>query len=608
MSYPNISIIDKILNKLEIPKKSLIEFIRDDIYLPNGPYAGDKYDFSIQPVFKLIFEEMERKKYRKFAIMAPAQTGKTFSFIIISLLYQLFIENEPSIIFAVPNRAIGNDIQKRLIKTMELSPFLKKYIPISGRGSEGGYSERMEFLNGSIMYFLTGNGNDKTRSSISARVVYLTEPDGYDNAAEGGQESDKITQILLRTNAYADNARFYFDCTPSDSKGRIYREFLDGTQSEIAIQCQMCKDHFIPDESSLIYPKDAESKSEIINNIFVKCPNCGYLHNNNERYKSVCNGKLIHKVPDSDNLSIHLNCVHNCLTSLNFIGEQLYDISKRPDTKNAQQLYNQGYWGLPYDDTSQKSNVELLKDFDFNNTINDDLPINRITSNYENIVLTIDVGKHLFYYAVSGFDNTSNKMHIINYGEMETNYQTIQDEYKAFDLCISQIITLTNIDYIDENNVSHKIDYGGIDTGYNTKIMYGLCKNFSLLPLKGYSQIGRYGIKYRQPDNTTTNIKHRGNEYYISNVDNKNTMLFNLNASYYKEKLQDLVCTNNFTVYSESSANHNRLYKHISSERKILDKNNIEKWVKVYDSNHLLDCLGYALCINEYIKETKDLT
>ncbi len=536
--------------------------------------------------------------------MAPAQTGKTFTCLLIPLFYYLFIKNEKSIIFAVPNRTIGNDIQKRILTAMKISPYLRQYIPKSGKGSEGGYSERIEFINGSILYFVTSNGNDKARSSISARVIFLTETDGYDSASEGGQESDRISQILLRSNAFGDNARIYYDCSPSNKKGRIYQEFIKGTQTEIEIECQLCKEYYIPDDKCLIYPTDAENVNDIYGNVFVKCPKCGYMHNEKERIKSVNNHRLKHNNPESKNFSVHLNCIHNLLVSLDFIAEKIYEISKRPDTKNAQQLLNQAYWGIPYDDISQKSQLEMMEDFNFDNSINDDLPINRISSNYSNITCSIDVGKHLFYYSVCGYDNISNKMHVINYGEIETNYNTIQDEYKAFDLTLSQIKSLTDIDYIDENNTSHRILFYGADTGYNTKIMYDLCKKHNILSLKGYSEIkNRYNMKYKNPDNTTENIIHRGNQYHISKVDNKTSYLFHLNASYYKEKLHDYILSNNFSVYSESALSHNRLYKHISSERKILDRNNNEKWVKVYESNHLLDCLAYSILLNEYIKE-----
>jgi hypothetical protein len=103
-------------------------------------------------------------------------------------------------------------------------------LPDSGRGSRSDeIKDSVTFKNGATLKVMSGGGGDAKRSGYTARVVAMTEVDKMDRAGEASRETSKIGQLEARTDAFADDAITYMECTVSYEEGRIWQEYIHGT-------------------------------------------------------------------------------------------------------------------------------------------------------------------------------------------------------------------------------------------------------------------------------------------------------------------------------------------------------------------------------------------
>ena len=119
---------------------------------------------------------------------------------------------------------------------------------------------------------MTAGGGDKSRSGYTARVVCMTETDGFDTQAATSTEASKIAQIEARQRAYDDNKIIYKECTVTTKTGHAWSRYTAGTASRLMLPCPYCDSFEVYEREHLVGWKSATTDVEAAENSFFHCP------------------------------------------------------------------------------------------------------------------------------------------------------------------------------------------------------------------------------------------------------------------------------------------------------------------------------------------------
>ena len=213
----------------------MLDWAQSTIVVPDGPLKGTLFDADTQPFTRLFFTEVDSGRWDRIVALGPTQTGKSLSCYVIPVCHHLFAIGE-TVIAGVPTGDMSDDKwQADFLPVIESSPELRKLLPVTGQGSRAGrVRTRVKFRNGATLRFMSGGGNDKTRAGFTARVLAVTEVDGLDRPGATSREADKLKQLEARQRAFlASGIRTYLECTVSSTAGRIWQEYIGGSESRI---------------------------------------------------------------------------------------------------------------------------------------------------------------------------------------------------------------------------------------------------------------------------------------------------------------------------------------------------------------------------------------
>lgn len=261
--------------------------------IPEGRYQGSLWQPEFQPFAYHLLHLMDTLPYRRFAVTGCVQSGKTLVALVFNLCWHLF-ELRQSVIFMVPEL---NMAEKKYTDEIEpvinASPFLRRMaygsaqrfsVP-KGSGSRGGFSNTIRFANGCRLEFMGATGNDSRRSSSTAQVVFKTEVDRYDTAAESSREAAAAQTVEDRTASFDDSAYIYEECTMTTVDGRINQQVRKGTDHSVHYPCPHCGHLVRPRRADFVGVEGCNTIIEAKKNGGFKCPrtNCSAEINQAER-------------------------------------------------------------------------------------------------------------------------------------------------------------------------------------------------------------------------------------------------------------------------------------------------------------------------------------
>ena len=400
------------------------QFAEDEIVVPNGPHANEPFRLSTQPYSRLFYDEIDSGLYNEIIVTGPSQTGKTLQFFVIPLLYHLFEIGE-SVIGAVPDYDMVQDKFEQDIEPVLRLTRYWRYMPAVGRGSKGGRAAKVRFKNGVELRWMTAGGGDKSRSGYTARVVCMTETDGFDTQAATSTEASKIAQIEARQRAYDDNKIIYKECTVTTKTGHTWSRYTAGTASRLMLPCPYCDSFEVYEREHLVGWKSATTDVEAAENSFFHCPACGEQLSEADRHLANRNAKLVHKnqeivdgqivgdAPKTRTLGLRWSAANNLLVKAGTVGVDEFEAARSIDEDDAQRKLCQFVWATPYvpieDDNEDDITAESLA--------------RRVSgllrSQYpegSKIALGIDVNKPVLHWTATALQ-VDGPGHIIDYGK-----------------------------------------------------------------------------------------------------------------------------------------------------------------------------------------------
>jgi hypothetical protein len=180
-----------------------------------------------------------------------------------------------------------------------------------------------------------------------------------DEAGGSSRETDKVSQIEARGNAFGDRARFYMECTVSTEEGRTWRELKDGTDSAASTCPVRTAGWVTPERKHLVGWHEAATSSKRGS----RRPLLPEMRRRLERGRSdrrqpraeagsqgpaiERDGTIVGMLPKTLTLGFRFTAANNLLVSMARVAEEEWSAPRRTDPDLAEKKLRQFYWTLP---------------------------------------------------------------------------------------------------------------------------------------------------------------------------------------------------------------------------------------------------------------------
>ena len=395
-----------------MPYRDIISWAQQNIDFSDDVSAErNKLDFNLYPYQIPILKQWqnEKKVIKTIVVVAPEQTGKTNMFAVGELYNMVYSPCQSLIVYPTDELAIATN-QTKFLPLMKHIPVLKQELqkPKSYR------SDCYKFSN--LISYYQGGGSKIV--SKSCKIVIMDEVD----AVMPPPNTDPVADLKKRTRSYNSSICFLIS-TPTVSTGRIWKNFLKGSQGYWTLRCKGCGEltmrscdiHNLQFESD--YDQQIEERIVRPNSIKLICPKCGHEHTEADKNWMNVHGDYVHLVPERliDAPSFQIGALASQLPSLNWtkIATAQLEAGKRADL-DAQINFDNSFRGLPYKRRQiVKQDLDKLKQHQYQN-MNQMLKQEDIQFVY----VTADTMDDYFRYGVFASDVHDN-IHVIKIGELK---------------------------------------------------------------------------------------------------------------------------------------------------------------------------------------------
>jgi phage terminase large subunit GpA-like protein len=592
-----------------ITQRSITQFAEQEIIIPNGPFSGQYFNVQTQPFVRLYFGAIESRKYQRFAVVGPTQSGKTLCASVIPTLYQLF-ECADDVVFGAPTIDLAKDKW-----TKDFAPVIRhtRYahlMPTKGTGARGGTPTGINFLNGASLRFMTGGSSDKGVAGYTARVIAITEVDGMDDAMSTSREADRISQLEVRGDAFGLSKRVYLECTASIPDGRIWREYKEGSHCVIEKPCPYCGAWVTPEREHIRGWRDCASERAVVDAAYFVCPACDHPLTATDRVdmNHACRARVDNH--DSLTFSFSWNAFDNLFWTPGEVGLDEWRAAHRPEHErdNAEKVQHQFKWAMPYE--SKIDDLEEVIELNLADAVY--VYKRGVVPEWADILtFGADVHAKLLYWSLVAW-KLDGTCHVADYGKIENPHKDHGQE-EAVRLGLVDLNTLAQTSW-PQNNKSQpkKLNGGLVDARWLPDVVVGVVAP-PLFPVQGFSAFAnfkKFRGRYSKPKLTNDIVKQIGDGWHKERrKTEKGTRYvgFVVDSDDAKSFVHRRLATPQgqpgaMTFFQNTEPDgHKEFLDHLTSERQVLKKG-IIIWVEAVDpvtgqkrtQNHWLDCMGYA--------------
>jgi phage terminase large subunit GpA-like protein len=598
------------------PYRSMRQFAEQEIFLPDGPYQGQRFRCSRQPAHGLFFDAVDSGQWFRYACTGPQQSGKTLAFVVVPILYHLFERNQ-TVLFGLPSMDMANDKWKLDIKPAIEASQYARYLPRKGAGSHGGTPELIQLSNGSNLKFITGGGGDEKRAGITGPVLVVTEVSHLDETGVNSDEATKLKQMEGRVRAFraSGQARIYLESTVTTEHGRMWQEWQQGTAGEVVFPCHSCGDYIAPGRDSLIGWQDATTEAEAEEKTRWACPSCGILFGDSTRLQQLQSARLRHRgqiilpdgtvtgeMPQTKTMGFRYSAPTNTFMTAGIVGADEWRGAREVDPDNAEKELLQWTWALPAQ--PKQKDVEPL---DYKAVMRRQSQYRRglIPSGCTRISAGVDCrSQQLDWFVVA--QHESGQPYCIDYG-----YETVQREMTDLPAALRQAIrelqTKFDTGWECENGGQKSVDIVLIDAGWETDSVREAAHPHQLWnTAKGFGYKQHSGAVYHAPKDRSKYTLAIGEGWhdvaFTTGMGYRRE--YQNNADHWKRRVhQALSCPADSRAalllpFTEKTDGRAEVAKQLTAEREQVvfevGKGRVQKWVQTFSRNHLLDAAYLA--------------
>lgn len=602
-----------------MPKlRTVREFAEQEIVIPDGPFRGRRWRAETQPYAALWFDLLMRLEFNRFAATGPSQSGKTLHAYVIPTMWHLFEIGE-NVGCGVPSMDMAFDKWTKDFQPAIAASRFSDLIPTTGGGSRGGKFESITFKNGATLKFLTAGGGDKKRAGYTIRVLIMTEVDGFDTPGEMSREADPIVQMEARTNSYGPRKRVYLECTPSIEEGRIWQEYLLGTNSKIVLPCPHCDEWVSPEREHLLGWQDAPDEIAAQEKAKFFCPACGTGWSDAARVASNRAATVIHRgqsidkkgritgpVPRTMTFSLRWSAVNNLFASPGDLGLTEWRARRDVNEQNAEKNLNQFVWATPVKPSvTDETPLDIKQLLDRTHT----QPRKIIPQECELLTAAMDLGGSRCYWTVIAW-GPHGRGYVIDYGWLHVAQAMLGVETALVET-MRQFRDLCHVGWEREDREQLIPTVAVIDSGWKTTIVYDFIRETGVpyWAAKGLHVDGQ-AVSYSRPKSTGSIVQWIGDGWHVAKLKEDGFDLLEIDADYAKTTLHariscDVKARGAITFFpvdrqdAEATEERYRFMRHLTAEKSteefIPGKGMQTHWVNVRRDNHWLDSTALAL-------------
>jgi phage terminase large subunit GpA-like protein len=614
------------------PIPSMREWAERTIIVPDGPHKGERFDCNTQPFSRLFFDAVDSGRWDRIVATGPTQTGKSLICYVIPVLYHLFAIGE-TVVAGLPTMDIAQDKwAEDFLPVIEASPDLRDMLPTTGEGSRGGKVKgRVKFRNGATLRFMSGGGRDKSRAGFTGRVLAVTEVDGLDEQGATSREADKLKQMEGRLRAYLKaGIREYLECTVTTRDGRIWQEYLGGTESRIARPCPHCKAYVTPEREHLTGWQGAENELQAREGAVWTCPACDAEWTEEERYAANLRSVLVHRgqevtpegtvvgpAPQTRTLGFRWTAVDNHFATAADVGADEWGAMREVDRENAERELCQFIHSIPYEDPD----VELTP-------LNADAVASRTAGLKRGIVpvgcvgvsVGVDTGKRRLHWTAIAWQQDDSGS-VIDYGEQPVDADALGVD-RALREALAALVAFFEGGWQTQTGEKIRPSQVWIDSGWHehTDAVYGFCRGANTgckpgaeryRPSKGFGEGQRGTTRYHAPKQTTTEVRYIGKEYHFSRTKRAGQSVVHVNSDHWKSELHVRLAMapdepGAILLYDTASPNGHvdfvdQITAEVQKEKWIKGKGTMVVWERIRRKNHYIDSSYSAVAAGHLI-------
>ena len=347
-----------------VPYKDIIKWCEENIDFSDDVSAErNKLDFKQYPYQIDILKQWQMKPnvIKNITVVAPEQLGKTNCFVCGLLYNMVYSPCQSLIVYKNENDSVKTN-QTKLKPLMRHIPTLNQQLqrPNSSRADCYKFSNLVSYFQGAGTKIV----------SKSCKIVIGDEVDSW----QPPPKVDPVADLKKRTRSY-NNSICFLISTPTDQKGRIWQQFLKGSQGYWYLRCKGCGQltmrscdiHNLQFQSENI--EGVKERIVITDSIRLICPKCGHEHVEADKVWMNQHGGYVHKVPQrlDTHPSFQIGGLASQLPAMcwqNIANEQL-ESGKRADL-DAHYNFDNSYRGLPYHKRQiLKEDLEKLREHEW---------------------------------------------------------------------------------------------------------------------------------------------------------------------------------------------------------------------------------------------------
>ncbi len=589
--------------------------------LPEGPYQDQRFRCDRQPYAGLFFDGVDSGLYRRFAALGPTQSGKTLTCCVIPTLWHLF-EWRESVVLGLPDMDMAEDKwQEDFLPVIEQTRY-REWLPRRGGGSRGGFNHSIRFSNGATLRFMSGGGNDKSRAGFTARVIVITEVDGFAITASTSVETDKVSQIIARSRAYGQWALVYLECTVTVEKGRIWQEYTKGTASRIVYPCPHCAAGVALERKDLHGFEEASDELEAAELAAFHCAECGEQLDETQRREANLQAVLVHRgqlyeagqvvgdPPRTATFGFRWSGFNNLFASCAELGAEEWQARRNVNEDAAERKQKQFVWAEPYT-PPQIDEVQLTPE-GIAARMYAGHPRLLVPADTWRMTVGVDLGKRLLHWLAICWRPYACG-HIVAYGREEVPSDDMQTE-RALLVALNNLHDQFETGFPRSDDENRRPDLVYIDAGWMPDVVRTFLvkhgqRRYRACVGRGETQMGR--IRYARPKKASPNVLKVGEGYHVAQQAD-GVLLAELNADQWKTWLHRRLATplvdehgeaverpGAMTLYSAGRNEHLSLTKHLTAEREVDDftpeRGAFKRFERESRVNHWLDS-GMMAC------------
>ncbi len=596
--------------------RSIRRFAEEEIILATGQFAGQKFRCARQPYSAHWFDAIDSGYWNHFVATGPSQSGKTLSCFTIPICYYLF-ELEENVLAAVPDRDILRDKWQDEIAPIIESTRYAHLLPTTGQGSKGGAPTAVKFKNGATLRWMTGGGGDKSRASYTARILVITETDGFDVQSETSAEGSKLDQLFARGFGFQLDQRIVIcECTVSTEDRYTWHTYdTNSTRSELLLPCPHCRKFVLPEREQLQGWQHAADEIEASEEAHFCCPDCGKAWTDAQRRDSNLDARLAHRgqhvslegqvvgdAPRNRIFGFRWSAIHNCLLTAREFGMEEWNAPRSQDPHLAELKVRQFIFTQPASSDIESTRVTAEE---IQRRKAERLTKGFIPPNAKHIAIGVDVGKRLLHWTgmcfISGGDPIVRKFHVFDYGRTEVPSDDIEFA-KAIKIAMANLYDSINTGWTREDYGLVLVDCRWMPDEV-VKALIGLDEGGRWHPHIGLGDGHYKKTTYVHPRKATKAIIGVGHRYYVQKMRGRPQKAVHSDANFWKTELHVGLKVadddNQVTLFDSADPNEHVSYsKHLIAEylqyEFVPGKGYETKWIAVSKSNHWLDATYMA--------------